>query len=99
MSIPDKFMSYRRLLRDDNIIIIEHVHDKLVQAAHVLLVRPLLLAQLVVDVGEELVVLVVLGDLLRDLHVLRRHDGCLCGWPVDLLVEEDIQLVTGHSIS
>lgn len=62
-----------RLLGHDDRVVLEHVHDKVVQGGNVLGVRLVLEDALVVDVGQEVGVLEVLVELLGVAEVLGGH--------------------------
>lgn len=46
-------LKYRRLSWHNNIVVIKHVHDKLVELEHILLVAFILFRKFVVDVGQK----------------------------------------------
>lgn len=66
-----------RLLGNDRLVLLEHVHDKVLQLAQVLLVLRALVLPLIVDISQEIRAVQILLVLQRRTVVLRRHQVAL----------------------
>lgn len=89
--------SYRGLTRDNDALVLEHEHDKLVKLDHIPLVLWVLLWQLAIDICQEPVNLVVLFQPIWHLDVLGWNDGSLSCRFVDLLLKKRVKLGAAES--